>query len=270
MQTPPVMCDRKLIVVKNCGIFENSTSKDFKELVSELSDLPEYLCVVFTELDFNKKKEKNLEIFNKNGAIVKFDFLPQGQFELWLEKLFEAQNKQILIRDLKTIASRCSYSMASAFNEYNKLISYAGEKTKITENDVDLVVSKTTESRIFDIIDNIALGKTTKTIEEINTLEAIGENPSTVMSLIASRISELLMLKHLMADRLNAKEIAEYFEPKRPPFVIQKLTEQSRRFDEKHLRHMALKGLKYTADVRSGSLDKWNAVYMYVSEFINK
>ncbi len=268
LQSVPVMSERKMVVIKNSGIFENSRSKDFQKIQDELLSLPDYLCVIFVENDFNKKKEKNLDVFK--GKVVRFDFLPPNQFELWLEKMFEAQGKSILMRDLKVLAERCTYSMANAYNEYNKLLAFVGERKQITAEDVERVVSKSVDARIFDIIDNIATGKTSQTFAEIRALEAYGENASMVMTLISARISELLMVKHLLADRVSAKDIAEYFEPKRPSFVVNKLIEQGRRFDEKYLNKMALKGLEYTAEVRSGRLDRWVAVEMYVSELINR
>lgn len=268
LRSVPVMSEKIMVVVKNSGIFENSKQKDFTRICDELSLLPDYICVIFTEDDFSKKKEKNLEVFK--GNVVKFDFLPQTQFELWLEKMFDEQGKSILMRDIKEISERCGFSMANAYNEFNKLIAYVGERTQITHEDVDRVVTKTIDAKIFDIIDNIALKKTSQTLADIRALEASGENASMVMTLISTRISELLMVKHLLSERLGSKEIAEYFEPKRPPFVVDKLISQSKKFEEEYLKRMTLKGLKYTADVRSGLLDKWVAAEMYVAEMINK
>ena len=267
LQSVPVMSDRKLVVVKNSRIFENSKSKDFSRICEELSELPDYLCVIFVEKELNKNKEKNLSGFK--GNVIKFDLLQQSQFELWLEKMFDEQGKNILMRDIKEISQRCGLSMASAYNEINKLIAFVGERNQITSDDVDRVVSRTIEARIFEIIDGISLKRTTKTLEEIRMLEVSGENASMVMTLISTRISELLMVKHLLSERFSASEIEGYFEPKRPSFVVKKLIDQSKKFEEGYLRKMALKGLEYTSDVRSGLLDKWIAVEMYVAEMIN-
>ena len=85
----PVMSERKMVVVSNCGIFGNAKTKDFTTLCEIISDLPEYITLIFTEREFDKKKEKNLYIFKKHGEIVKFEPLSPKQLELWLEKLLE-------------------------------------------------------------------------------------------------------------------------------------------------------------------------------------
>lgn len=266
----PVMSDRKMVVVSNTNIFGNAKSKDFTKICEALSGIPEYLTVIFTEKEFDKKKEKNLDIFKKHGEIVKFDILSPKQLELWLEKSFEAKGKTVLASDLSKMINLCGQSMANLNNEYQKLLNFVGDRTKITSEDIDLVVSKSTDARIFDIIDNIAEGKTKTVFEELNALRASGENPSTVLSLISTRMGELLMVKQLSEERVSSDSIASYFEPRKHPFVVKKLTEQSRRFRIPYLRDMTQKGMEYTVSVRSGLIDKWIAVEMYTAELLNK
>ncbi len=266
----PVMSDKRMLVVSNCGIFGNAKSKDFSALCESLASLPDYMTVIFTEREFDKKKEKNLDVFKKNGEIVKFDPLSPKQLELWLEKMFDEKGKTILASDLSKMVALCGQSMASIYTEFCKVLNFVDEREKITSEDISAVVSKTTDARIFDIIDNIAEGKTKTVFEELSALRFAGENSSTVLSLISTRMGELLMVKQLTEDKLSADSIAEYFEPRKHPFVIKKLTEQSRRFSTAYLKKMSLKGCDYTFAVRSGTMDKWVAVEMYVAELLKK
>ena len=266
----PVMAEKRVVVVQNSGIFGNSKAKDFTALNEILTDIPDYLCLIFTEQEFDKKKEKNLDTLKKYGEVVKFDPLSPTQLERWLEKLFEEKGKNILSRELSSIISLAGQSMAVLYSEYCKLVSFVGERTKITAEDVAAVVSKSTDTRIFDVIDNIALGRSRGVFTELNALKAAGENPSTVLSLISTRLGELLMVKQLLCDKLSRDKIGEYFEPRRPSFVISKLEEQSRRFSEEYLKEMTLLGPEYTAAVRSGQLDKWAAVEMYAAKLLQK
>ncbi|MBE7032478.1 MAG: DNA polymerase III subunit delta [Ruminococcaceae bacterium] len=266
----PAMSDMRMVVVQNTGIFGNAKLRDFKEVCELLEDIPEYLCLIFTERDFDKKKEKNLDLFKKHGEVVKFDLLSPVQLERWLEKLFESKGKSVLSTDLQTMIDLCGQNMSNLFNEYQKLLSFLGERTKLTEDDIRAVVSKSTATRIFEVIDSIALGKAKGVFDELSAMRAAGENPSTIMSLITTRLSELLMVKQLGFDKLSRDKIAEYFEPRKPSFVVGKLIDQSKGFSEEYLIKMTLKGPEYTAAVRSGLLDKWVAVEMYASELLKK
>lgn len=268
--TVPVMSDKNMIVVSNTNIFGNAKSKDFTRVCEALTDVPDYMTVIFTEKEFDKKKEKNLDVIKKHGEIIKFDPLSPKQLELWLEKSFEERGITVLASDLSKMVNLCGPAMSNVHNEYQKLLNYTGDRKKITSEDIDAVVSKSVDARIFDIIDNIAEGRTKTVFEELNALKSSGENSSTVLSLISSRMGELLMVKQLTDERVPSDKIAEYFEPRRHPFVIKKLTEQSRHFKIAYLREMTQKGMEYAVSVRSGLLDKWIAVEMYTSELLKK
>lgn len=270
LMSVPVMSEKRMVVVKNSGIFNNAKLADYKKVCEMLEDLPEYLCVIFCEAGFDKKKEKNLDPIRKNCGIVKFDFLSPVQLERWLDKMFADKGKSILPRDIGSIIKRCGTSMAPLFNEANKLISFVGEREKITADDVEAVVSKSIDTRIFDVIDNIAAGRSQGVFDELAALKASGENPSTIFSLLSGRVGELLMVKQLCFDKLSAEKIATYFEPKRPVFVVDKLIQSSKNFSEEFLVNMTLCAPEYTALVRSGRLDKWAAVEMYASKLLYK
>ncbi|MBR2452436.1 MAG: DNA polymerase III subunit delta [Clostridia bacterium] len=266
----PVMAERKMVVVSKSGIFGNAKAKDFAEVCELISSLPEYITLIFTEEEFDKKKEKNLDTVKKNGSVVKFDLLSPKQLEIWLEKMFEERGKTVLSKDISRMIEIVGQSMARLFNEFEKLVGFATDREKITAQDIESVVSKSLEARVFDLIDDIAEGRQKKVLEGLGLLRAAGENPATILSLVASRMGELLMVKQLLEDRVSADNIAGYFEPRKHPFVVKKLCEQSRRFGEDYLRKMTLKGARYAAEVRSGKLDKWIATEVYAAELIKK
>ena len=268
----PAMSDAKMIVIKNSGLFGNAKLSAYKELCELLEDIPEYLYVIFTEREFDKKKEKNLEIIRKNGEIVKFDYLSPVQLERWLDKYFTDHKKSIIPRDINIMINRCGQNMATLYNEANKLINYAGDRTKITREDVEELVPKSTETQIFDLIDRIAAGKGEAVFEEIQHLcqSRGGEEPSTILTLLCSRVGELLTVKQLSMDGIKPDSMTSSFEPRKPSFVIKKLLDQSRSFTEAQLVQFLRLGIDYTAKIRSGILAPRTALEMYVAELIQR
>ncbi len=270
LMSVPVMSDKKIVVIKNSGLFNNAKLADYKTLCELISDIPDYMCVIFTEREFDEKKAKNLEPLKAHGEIITFDPLSPVQLERWLDKLFSDKGKRIIPRDINTIIRMCGQNMSLLFNEYNKLLSFVGDREKITAEDIEAVVSRTTEARLFDVIDSLAAGRKQNVFSELVALRTLGEDPSAVLSLLSSRLGELLMVKQLSIEGLSADKISSYFYPKRPTFVANKLLEQAKPFTEDFLKRMALLGLEYTALVRSGKLDKWIAVEMYAARLLEK
>lgn len=270
LMSVPVMSDKKLVVVKNSGLFGNAKLTQYKTVCEMIADIPEYMCVIFCEKEFDKKKEKNLEPFKKYGEIVRFDLLSPVQLERWLDKLFSDRGKSILPRDINKIVRLAGQNMSGLYNEYQKLVNFVGDRQKITAEDVEAVVSKSTDARIFDVIDGIAAGKRQGVFDELEALRVSGENPSTIMTLMVSRIGELLMVKQLSYDKLSADKIAGYFEPRRPAFVVSRLADSAKSFDEKYLADMLILGTEYISEVRLGRLDKWIAVEMYAAKLLER
>ncbi len=270
LMSVPVMSDKKMVVVKNSGIFANAKLTQYKTVCEMIEDIPDYMCVIFTEKEFDKKKEKNLEPFKNRGEIVKFDPISPVQLERWLDSLFESSGKRILPKDINSMIRLAGQSMARLFSEYQKLVSFVGDREKIDSKDIEAVVSKSADARLFDVIDNIATGKGQGVFDELEALRASGENSSTIMTLLTSRIGDLLMVKQLSCDKLSADKISGYFDPKKPSFVVSRLMDQAKRFDEKYLSDMLVLGTDYISMVRLGRLDKWLAIEMYAAKLLRK
>ncbi|MEG1441821.1 MAG: hypothetical protein RSC29_04095, partial [Oscillospiraceae bacterium] len=65
----PQMSEKKMIFVKNTGLFQNATTKDFKRIKEIVGNLPPYVCVIFEEDNFDKKKIKNLKFIEEVGGV---------------------------------------------------------------------------------------------------------------------------------------------------------------------------------------------------------
>ena len=262
----PQMSEKKLVLVKNTGLFQNAASKEFKRIKELVAGLPEYVCVIFEEDDFDKKKEKNLKFIEEAGGVVCFDYLPVNKVEVWLENRFEKDGKRISSADLTYMVRLCGQALGKLDSEYRKLVSYLGDREKITREDIDAVVDKTVEYRVYDMLDNIVENRGKKAREQLKFLQDSKEKPNTVLGIMISKLSELLLCKLLKEDGLRAHEIAGYFDFNRPLFVVKKTMQESTRFGEKYLKRMIDKGLRYDMDTKTGKLDGWTAVELYLAE----
>ena len=262
----PQMSDMKVIIVKSTGILNNATLTDFKLLKEAF--VPKDTCLIFVEQSFDKKKLKNLEFIEKNGGIINFEYMPLNKLEIFVSDLFTKREKSISEKDIRYIISLCGQSLANITKECEKLISFAGDKIKITREDIDLTVSKTVEYRTYDMLDAIIAGNSQKAQAQLKYLKDTREEPLYILGLMMSRLSELLMCKLLKEDGLSANKISDYFDFKKPLFAVNKTIDESKRFGEKYLKRMIDKGLSYDFSAKQGLLAPWSAVEMYLAELI--
>ena len=264
----PVMSEKKLIVVKNSGFFANAKSREFKEMKELCTQIPEYLCLIITETDFDKRKEGNLKFIAENGGIVRFDYMPAAQVERWLEKLFEKNEKIIYPKELTAIVRRCGGSLRNVCNEASKLISYMGDRQKVTAEDVENVVIKSTDVAIYDIIDHIISNRPAKAMEDYLALLENKTEPIVIMSAISSKLSDLLAAKLLSSEGIPPIEMGKYLDCLPQEWLINKTVTQSKKFGEKFLRRMVKKSLDYDLKVKTGLMDKEVALQLLIADLV--
>lgn len=262
----PQMSEMKLVLAKNTKLLNNATYSDFKLIKSLSEHIPDDTCLIFVESDFDKNKLKNIEFIEENGGIVNFEYIPINKLCVWMEKLFEKNDKSILDKDISYIIQLCGQSLGKLTKECDKLLNYTGERRKITRDDINAVVDKTVEYRVYDMLNNMVAGQSAKAHEQLKYLRDRGEKPITILRLMISRLSEILMCKLLKEDGLSPSEISNYFDFKKPLFAVNKTIEESRKFGEKYLKRMIDKGLYYDLECISGKMDHWSAVEMYLAE----
>lgn len=266
----PQMSEKKMVLVKNSGFFNNAATREYKRLKKVIPELPNDTCLIFTEDQFDKKKEKNLNIVEQKGGVVFFDYMPVSRVEVWLEERFGKAEKRILTRDVSYMVRLCGQSLGKIGKEYDKVINYVGRRDKITRADIDAVVDKTVEYRVYDMLDNITEGRGGKAREQMKFLQDTREQPTVILGIMVGKLADLLMCKLLREDGLPPQEIAEYFDFKRPMFAVNKTISESKRYGERYLKRMIDKGLKYDLDIKNGRLDGWTAAEMYLAELTKK
>lgn len=264
----PQMSERKLAVIKNTGFFSNMNSAEAKRLKQLTAQLAPDTCLVFAEPNFDKKKEKNLDFVAEKGGVVRFDYLSGNQAEVWLDRLFEKSGKRISERDVSYLVRQCGPALGNLYSEFTKLVNFMGERGAISRADIDAVIVKSTEAKMFDMFDDIVEARRAKVMRQFQNLMNSGDKPGAVMNMLVSKLSELLMVKLLKEEGLAQNEIAEYFDFKRPAFVVNKTAAQSKRFGEAYLRRMIYKGLQYDLAVKSGRLNDRAAAEMYIAELL--
>lgn len=264
----PLGVEKKLILIKDTGWLNNSKTTEFKEMKYMIENLPEYLHLIIAETDFDKKKLKNIDFIEEKGGIVFFDLLSVNQLSSWIDKLFENREKTVSPSDIAYIINASNQSMGRIYNEVEKLCIFSGDNRKIEHNDIEMLVSKSSEYKIYELFEDVLERRSEKATEKLKTLLDGGEKPTVIISGISGRLYELLLVKLLKEDRLSAKEISSYLDFPRPDFVINKMITQSSRFSEGYLKKMIKKAISFDRDIKNGRISGSLAAEMLVAELV--
>lgn len=195
LETPAFGFPKKLIIVKNTGLFKkekktaskSKTSKEGKETKKKKAvsqeklplsekianyiqdneqELKETIELVFIE----EESEKNTlyQMIEQTGEVKEFALLKLPELVANLKKLVSAYQVTLDDNTAKYLVESCGTSMQDLINEVRKLIEYKGTGGIITKEDIDKLCIKQIQAVIFDLTDNLGKKETRKSVRSIS------------------------------------------------------------------------------------------------------
>lgn len=164
IETPCFGNDKKLILVKESGLFKKEGKKKNSSISGLVDVLSDYIkqninmfkqdtIIVFAESEVEKNKlYKVIEDF---GKIANFEPERLPNLIKRIKVICSAYKVEINDSDAQYLIECCGTNLQDIINEIRKLIEYTGEGNKITRESIDLLAVKQIDSVIFDLTDNL-------------------------------------------------------------------------------------------------------------------
>lgn len=263
LESFPMMAEKKLVIIKDSGIFK-SPNEDVKSFwTKRFSDIPDYLILIFDEKEVDKRSATYKSI-NKSGMAVEFKYLRSVELVNWVESTMLRAGKKIDKSNAEYIVSICDEGVGSIKNELDKLISYSDKEIYIS--DIDKVVSKSLQVRMFEMTDAIMNKDTKKVISILTELKTIKEPAFRVLYTLSSTFDKLLHSKLLLKDGMTYGEIASRLGT--APFIANKYIRSANGFKEDYLVNRTMKIAEIDYAIKQGEINDWAAIEDYVIECI--
>ena len=241
-ETLPCFADKKFILVRNSSFFK-STKKEAKlkkeKLEKLIEILPEYVCLVFVEIEIDKRL-KAVKAIEKKGLTVEFGIQGDTVLLKWVEKEMKKYGKIVHPSVAIKIIQYCDSCMEQICTEMEKLRLYVDDREEITDLDVENVCIKSVNVRIFDLIDNISLGRSDLALKNFRDMLILKEPVPKIMYMIIRHVVKLLDMKMLFEEGLGVKDCVSIM--KIAPYAANKMAGQIKNFDVRTLKR-ALKGM---------------------------
>lgn len=260
--------EAKLIVVKN---FFSSGSIFFDKLAALASDLnmagdpPSHKAsdgqgkktvLVFvengTQSELQKADKGLFSFLNKKPNLVRsIDYLDGTKLSNWVRNKFKENGHDVspaVANLLIGIVGNESWALA---NEINKLSNHKKDGL-ITEKDIDLLVSRKEDGKIFDLIDAVGNQNKTKAFEMMYRLTHSGHESHYLLSMLVYHFENLL-------------SVCEGSVPKHiHPFVAKKAASQARKFSKEELLSKFNRLAELDVISKNGQANLEDAIYNFV------
>lgn len=265
----PMMTDRKLILIKDSGIFKlkkgrediHSTDEQKEFWTEKLKHIADDAVVIFSERSVDKRSALYKAV-SKAGYVVEFDYLSEADLVTWVLKQCLNAKVKISKDTAQYLVVRCDPGLNNLNNELQKLMTFCDEE--IYKSDIDRVVAKSLQVITFELSDAIMAGNTEKTLSVLRDLKTVKENAFTILYLMYSNFDKLLHTK-LLAGAPQSEVAARIGAA---PFIAKKYIESARGFSEEALIRMVKRVPEIDLAIKEGRVDEWTALEQYVTECI--
>lgn len=261
-QILPFMASHRLIVIQDSSLLKSAS-----DMTDFLEGFPDTTYVVFVEREVDKRN-KLYKWLNKNGCVT--ECLPQkeGMLRKWIAGYAGKEGKTISGAAVECLIERVGTDMEMLNNELDKLIGYVGKRVNIEAEDVDIICSGLTVSRIFDMIDAVALKEKDRALRLYSDLLANKESPMSILYLFTRHLNILLQVKECRGVGLSGNELAKKIGI--PSFTVSKYGKQAELFSRKKLLHMLEIRLELEESFKTGKISDQLAVEMFFIQALTK
>lgn len=265
IQMPSFGYEKKLIIVKNSGLFKKSkagrgkTSKKDITVADKVSEfieeniamINEAVILVFVEAEIDTNILS--KTIDKYGILCNFEKLKPAQIGARLKAICNAYKVKIDDKTMQEFIEICGTSMQVLINEIRKLVEYAGENGTITKEAISILSIKELDSVIFDLTDNLGKKNIAKALDILHELIYNKEPIQKILVTLYGHFKKIYLTKLAMdynrniVDALNLKP--------NQIFLANKYKQQVGYFNQKHLRKILQELIDLDYNYKQGNID---------------
>ena len=211
---------------------------DKEAMVDLLSDLPEYVCLVFVYDVMEYKpdaRSKVTKLVREKGSVVNFVRQTQDDLAKWIARRFRSMDHEITAADAQYLIFLCGDLMTGLISEIEKIGAYAKEK-RITRQDIDAVATPQLDAVVFQLTDAIADGNFDKAFSVMNDLLHMQEAPIKLLAVLGRQLRQLYTARLAQEKGKSPQWLMELW-GMRSSYPAEKLMRSARRFSLDWCRH---------------------------------
>ena len=223
----PMMSERTLIVVNDYDLYKG----DKELLIKILSDLPDYVCLVFVYdlLAYKSDARTKLAgVIKEKGKVVAFNRQGQNDLVDWISRRFRALDHDIGSEDAKYLMFLCGDLMNGLISEIGKIGAYA-KGHRITRADIDAVATPQLDAVVFQMTDAIAAGDFDKAAAVLGDLLHMQEAPIKLLSVLGKQLRQLYTARLALEQRKGTKYLMDLWSM-RSAYPAERLMQSAKRF----------------------------------------
>lgn len=259
-ETMPFFADRRVMLLEDTGFFKNKCD----ELADYMKELPEYVCMVFTESEVDKRS-RMYKAVKSGGRVTEFVKQDEKTLMRWAAGILGKEGKKITQRDMELLLTKAGTDMGNLRMELEKLITYTYGRDIVTSADIEAVCTTQTTNKIFDMVRAVTEKNQKRALELYYDLLTLREPPMRILFLLAKQFRQLLLTKKMSAEGAAQNEIASRLGV--PAFVVRNIAACARSYSVEALEQAVADFVDAEESVKTGRLGDVLSVELLIVKY---
>jgi len=248
-ETMPFFSEKRLIIVKNSGLFSAGRKDDSHAMAEGIKNLPESSILLFIE-DNVDKRGVLYKTAVKIGSCIEFKKPTESELITWVVREMKARDIAIDKSSAIHLLRAVSGGMENIYTELLKLAAYCADKQAVSESDIDAICTKGLEMRVFGLVNALVMKDSALALQIFANLMEIKESPIMVLSLIARQFRLILACAEMKGR--SSSEIASALGVS--PFALKDSMKQAANYKKEELLSAISDCLEADYAIKSGKM----------------
>lgn len=267
IQTFPFLSEKRLVVIKDSGLFVSGRKEDTDAMADFLKEIPSSTCILFSEDEIDKRN-KLYKSLQKEGYIVEMNGLSEKDLIAWLKREFKKSGLQIEQAVAVSMLRMVGTDMENLSQEMRKVMAYKAGETLVTHEDIMKICSQSFESRIFDMVDAVGNQKHQEALAIYRQLLHMKESPIMILSMMIRQFRMIYQCKLLLDEGRTISDISQRTEIRE--FIVRECLKQGKNFSNALLEDALKECLDIDVAIKTGKLTPELAVELLILNYGNK
>lgn len=234
-ETLPVLCERRLVVVKDFAPLMSGKSRDEEAETQRILAWLERPCdtcvLVFYmrgEFDGRKKLAGALK-----GGTVSFDQLAEPEMRKWISAKLKPLKKTMSVEAARRLLFTAGWELTKLEGELSKLAAYVGDRAEIGIPDIEAVVSPSLEFGAFDMVNKLFDGDAAGAYETLSLMLERGTNRIAALASITRQMRGMAFLRVASEAGERTEDIGKALALN--PYAAKIMAQKARSYDARTL-----------------------------------
>ena len=265
-ETIPVMCDKRLVLVRDWPPLMKAGKSDrdgekaepvenddsVKRLLAWMGNAPDTCVTVFFVHGDGPVRKSMKDAFDKMGRTVSFDPLSDAELSKWLRDRLKPYKKTIRAEAVNELTFLAGRELTRLNAEVEKLAAYTRDEKEITVEDIRAAVVPDVEASIFRMIDALVAKDAVKAYAICNAMLDAGEIVTNIVSMLVRQMRMMTQVKLLLDDKIvRYEEIASRMGEN--PYAVKMTIPQCNKIPAKKLLAAYKKSVEIEFEMKKGN-----------------